>query len=467
MMGDEALVAGLSQLSRDGDTDVRREAMLALMSIARAHNRPMDLAQALADKQPSVMAAALQVAWAQEHAAIIASSIGVLPSELKPEAADALARIKAPETAAALLPLLKGDVAARVAAVRAYGECAKAGQHEPMQAILQDAHPTVRRAAISAIGKLAPPATRDPLAIRMLADSDPTVREAAARVLTPLPSTEALAAMLSQLDVEYAPLHVATRAALTHPANDSVRQAVIAAAAEMLAHANPLRREDASYILGRLRSDAAIDRHVALLTWDPASPEKSQWPVIAQAAESVGLIGDRRAIGPLMIIVKVAPDALAGAERSQMNAMASAMANALVAAARLRHRPAIEQSVRILALNSEGCPADLRAAAAFAIGVLSEGGTAPPADVNFFAIYSNPYEGHAAKIEVIKAVGNMRHAASADRLKELSVADGTRDLRWLAHWSYQRCANTHVPYTPPTERREPPVTIFDLSKAEH
>jgi HEAT repeat protein len=235
----------------------------------------------------------------------------------------------------------------------------------------------------------------------------------------------------------------------------------------MLAHPNPLRREDASYVLGRLRSDAAIDRHVALVTWDPAAPAKSQWPVIAQAAESLGMIGDRRAIGPLMIIVKASPDALAGVERSQLNAMVRAMANALVAAARLRHRPAIEQSVRILALNPEGCPADLRAAAAFAIGVLSEPGAAPPGDVNFFAIYSNPYEGHVAKIEAIKALGNMRHAASADRLKELSQADPTRDLRWLAHWSYERCANTRVPYTPATDRREPTVTIFDLSKASH
>jgi hypothetical protein len=143
------------------------------------------------------------------------------------------------------------------------------------------------------------------------------------------------------------------------------------------------------------------------------------------------------------------------------------MANALIAAARLRHRPAIEESARILQLNPDSCPADLRAGAAFAIGVLSEPGAAPPGDVNFFAIYNNPFEGHVAKIEAIKALGNMRHAASADRLKEISAGDQTRDLRWLAHWSYERCANTRVPYTPPTERREPPVTISDLSKPQH
>jgi len=465
-VGDDALLAGLSQLQRDSDTDVRREATLALMSIARAHKRPMDIAPALADKQPRVIAAALQVAWAQEHATQIAAALPGLPNELKARAAQALGRIKSAETAAALLPLLRGDVRDRVAAVRAYGEVAKPGQHEAIVSILQDVHPTVRREAIASIGKIAPRATRDPLAIRMLADADPTVREAAARVLTPMPSTEALAAILPQLDVDYAPLHAATRAALAHPANETVRQATIAAAAQMLAHANPLRREDASYVLGRLRSDAAFDTHLALLTWDAAAPAKSAWIVIAQAAQSLGMIGDRRAIEPLMVIVKAAPAVLANVQRPQRDHMTRAMSNALVATARLRHRPAMEEAVRILQMNPDDCPADIRAAAAFAIGVLSEPGAEPPADINFFTIYSSPYEGHATKIEAIKALGNMRHAASADRLKELSQTDGTLDLRWLAHWSYERCANTHAAYTPYTDRREPPVSISDLPKAQ-
>jgi hypothetical protein len=73
-------------------------------------------------------------------------------------------------------------------------------------------------------------------------------------------------------------------------------------------------------------------------------------------------------------------------------------------------------------------------------------------------------KGDAAKIEAIKALGNMRYAASAERLKQISLADGTADLRWIAHWSYERAANARVPYTPPTERHETPVTISDLPK---
>jgi hypothetical protein len=35
-------------------------------------------------------------------------------------------------------------------------------------------------------------------------------------------------------------------------------------------------------------------------------------------------------------------------------------------------------------------------------------------------------------------------------------------MRWMAHWSYERCADTTVPFIPVIERREPPVSISDL-----
>jgi HEAT repeat protein len=251
---------------------------------------------------------------------------------------------------------------------------------------------------------------------------------------------------------------------LSRPANASIRDATISAAAQMLAHANPRRREDASHVLGRLRSDAAIDRHIALMTWNPAAPAKSDWAVIAQAAESMGLIGDGRGVDQLMTLVKAAPQALPTLQRPQRHDMSRAMASALVAAARLGHEPAMAEAVRILKLDPDDCPSNIRAPAAFAIGVLTEAGKAPPPDVNFFAVYGSPYESHDTKLEAIKALGNMRHAGSADRLKQISEADATPDLRWIAHWSHARSANVKVPYTPPTERRQAPVTISDLPK---
>ena len=140
------------------------------------------------------------------------------------------------------------------------------------------------------------------------------------------------------------------------------------------------------------------------------------------------------------------------------------MAGALVAAARLAHRPAMGEAVRILQLSPDECPSNIRAAAAFAIGVLTEPRKAPPGEVNFFALYDSPYESHDTKLEAIKALGNMRHAASADRLKQISQAEATPDLRWIGHWAHERSAKLKIPYTPPTERRAAPVTISDLPK---
>jgi len=469
MVADAPLLPHVEKLLGDGDANVRREAVLAAAALAREQKKTSSAIDVgLRDAQPQVIAAALQAAWTAEHAAAIAENLPRLSPQLQAVAAVALERLKASPHAPAVLAMLNGDVPQRVAAVHTLGEIAAPGEFAAVQKMLQDPHPTVRREAILATGKLDPDITRKATAVQMLGDADPTVREAAARVLTPVATSEALNAIAQQLDVDYAPLHEAARQTLARPANDAIRTATISMAADMLAHTNPRRREDASFVLGRLRSDAAIDRHVALLNWDSKAPANSDWLVIAQAAESIGMIGagrgGTRGIELLMAIVTVAPDALQGLPRPQRDHMTHAMANALVAVARLDHRPAVAQAVRILQMNPDTCPAEIRAAAAFAIGVLIEPRAVPPADVDFFAIYASPYEGHDAKIEAIKALGNMRHAASAERLKSISESDGAPDLRWIAHWSYERAANTKVPYTPPTHRREIPVTITDLSK---
>src|SRR5439155_8565362 len=190
-------------------------------------------------------------------------------------------------------------------------------------------HPTVRREATVAIAELIDEPARQAKAIQMLGDADPTVREAAAKVLTPMPSTQALAALVEQLNEAYVPLHEALRQALVHPGDDAIRRATIDRAAEMLSDANPRRREDASYVLGGLHSNAAIEKHVALLLWDPKNPAKADWPLIAQAAESMGFTGEASlAVPPLMILIKAAPDALEALQRPQRDDMANAMAGA-------------------------------------------------------------------------------------------------------------------------------------------
>jgi hypothetical protein len=222
-----------------------------------------------------------------------------------------------------------------------------------------------------------------------------------------------------------------------------------------------------------LRSNAAIAAHVALLTWDEKDPKRTDWPLVAQAADSLGRIGDasssavpaaRAAPAALMTLIKAAPDALSALPLgAQRNAMSSALANAMTAAGRLRDKPALAEAMRVLELGAEGSPAELRAAAAFAVGMLDPTGGNNSAGM-LFDIYASEKESPATKFEAIKAVGNLRHAPSAGKLKAIMEAQPDAKLRWVAHWAYERCSGTTTPYVPPSERREPPVSITDLSK---
>jgi hypothetical protein len=143
--------------------------------------------------------------------------------------------------------------------------------------------------------------------------------------------------------------------------------------------------------------------------------------------------------------------------------MSAAMANALVSAGRLRSAAAVPEAQRILQIDPGSCPGRIRAAAAFAIGVLGETGGGQVSARKFLAIYDSPYEDHETKFESLKALGNLRYKPAAEQLKTISESDATPDLRWIAHWSYDRVAGVQTPYTPPTELREPPVSITDTT----
>ena len=459
-----SLLAQLENLLGDPDPGVRRETVLSVATLARTLNqKTAAIERGLADVQPAVIAAALERAWTPEHGRLIAQRLPTIPAPLHAEAAAGLARTKAAGDAAALLPLLNGDVAVRATAARALGDLGDAATHDALIKILADSHSTVRREAITAIAKLDRDVARKPLAIPLLNDPDLTVREAATIVLTPIATTEALQAVVAQLPEDYAPLHAAARRALARPADDAVRQATIATAVALLGHADARRREDGSYVLGRLRSADGFAAHLGLLAADMSASSKTDWPLVAQAAESVGLIGDSRAAAPLMVLVKAAPDAMEKIPAAQQIAAGVAMGNAMVALGRIGHRPALEEAVRLLSLDalSGNVPAPLRTGSAFVIGALGERTTVPKG-INFLAIFASTDEALETKFEALKALGNLRHAPSADGVKKIAESDLSPRMRWMAHWSYERCAETTVPFVPVIERREPPVSISDL-----
>jgi HEAT repeat protein len=122
------------------------------------------------------------------------------------------------------------------------------------------------------------------MAIKMLGDADPTVRVAASDLLAAAPTPAGIGPLVEQLGVAYEPLHLSARAALL-----ASGPLTIDAAVKLLDHADPRRREDGSYLLGELRNDAALQRHIALM-------DDKDWGVVRQAAWSLGLIGRTEAI---------------------------------------------------------------------------------------------------------------------------------------------------------------------------
>jgi HEAT repeat protein len=458
-----ALLANVEKLIADPEPAVRGESVLAAAKIARAQGKQCNAVDhGLADRDTLVVAAAIRSASTLQQATQIARQLASLPADLQIEAAAAIARVHATELAPSLRPMLDGDITQRIAALRALRDLGNTALVDAIAAKLADPHPTVRREALLTFGKLAPGIQREHRGIQMLADTDPTVRESAVIVLTPAPSPQAIAALAAQLDVAYRPLHAAVRQALTSPADASVRDASINLATDLLTNANLRRREDASLVLGNLRSHASFERHVSLLEWDAKDPKQTDWRLVAQAAESLGLIADARAVDPLMILAKSAPDALADLKQPQLNAASGAMANAIVSLARLHHRDVLPEARRILQIDPQRCPRDIRAASAFAVGILADPGKPP--GINLLGVYDSIYEAHEAKFEALKALGNLRLPTASDRLKEISSTESTPDLRWIAHWSYEHCSGKTAPYSAPAERREPPVSITHLSR---
>src|SRR6185369_16655569 len=153
-----------------------------------------------------VIEAALEKASTPKHAQVIAEKLVKMPPLLQLAAAEALGRLKAKAQATALFPFLDGDVPHRSAALRALAEMANPAVANAVVATLSDAHPSVRRQAIRTTAKLIDAPTREARAIAMLDDPDPTVRQAAAEVLTPAPSRAALTALIKQLNIDYSPL---------------------------------------------------------------------------------------------------------------------------------------------------------------------------------------------------------------------------------------------------------------------
>lgn len=455
LIGDGAAAAkGLRKLLADPDPGVRREAVRA----GAALNDPAVVLAGLNDLDESVVVAACAVATTPEHAEQIATRLPSLARQAKRVAVRALGRLAAAAHSRLVADqLVSTDLPLTVAAIEALGSMKATSESEAVRKLLGHDHPTVRRAAVTATGAMTGADEQIAIARRLLNDADPSVRAAAARLLVAHPSLDQVSPLVAQLFVGHGPLRFAARDALVATASVAA-QPTVDAAVKLLDDPDPRRREDGSFILGQVRSDAALSRHVALLG-------DAEWGVVAQVAESLGRIGRDAATPQLM---KLAGDGVAKIrETGSIDAMhAEAVGNALVACGQLRHQPVVEL-VKPLISEKTVYPPSVRAPAIWAAGAGSDAGDSDVAN-RCLSVYrdTSPFEVEEVRFEAVKAIGNMRYTGALDEMRQQAAANPSPNLRWMAHRVAQRLsdAGTTPPYVPPDAPLIADTSIRDISK---
>lgn len=453
---DSELVTALGKVMAE-DTDARcRIAALDALVALQGPDSPAILAAASARAVPdaALVVRAISHASRPAHLEMIQKLWPSLPESTRVVAAAALGRIGDPKGAEMVLMLSKGDVPARLAMMDALGGMKATSQVAVVKAGLADPHPSVRRAAVAALQTVAALEMRRVEGLTRLKDSDATVRQAAVELLGANILPDLVKPISGQLSDRYQPLYAAALKALSTSPDPAVRQACIDVAAALLDNPDPRRQQDGSYILGRYRSDAALEKHIELAaSFENAKPD---WALVAQAAESLGRIGRPEA---KPCVLKLAGQTAETAHNPQ-GETAPAIANAMIACGRLGEKAVLSAAHRTLAGDPQRMASILRTGAAFAIGAV--GTTADTG--GFPGIISGgsaPFESPQTRLEVLRAIGNLRDKAHLG-VTEAATITSVQE-RWMAHWAHDRITGETTPFTPPARIWQADVSITDLS----
>jgi HEAT repeat protein len=438
LIGDNAAArSGLQKLLSDGDPAVRREVVVAAASM----NDPAFITAGLKDPDDSVFAAACALATTPQHDALIAARLPSASLLGRLAAIRALGRRRAGAYASLVASQLSsGDLSLTIAAVRSLGQMKATSQRDRIKMLLSHEHPTVRRVAVAALSKLAAADEQITIARRMLKDPDLSVREAAAELFMAHPSADDVPSLFRQLSTNYGPLHDSARDALVAAALAPI-PTVVDSAAKLLTDADPNRREDGSYILGRARSDAALEQHIRLLN-------DENWAVVRQAAESLGRIGRPEAASSLaQLAAKIeTPD-----DSEMTDGRLAAIECAFISCGQLRYKPILPLAQRLMPQKTV-YPSALRASAIWAAGLVGEANDSRLASI-FLSISNDngPFESEDARFEAIKAIGNLHYLPALNEMRRQSKESPFPKLRWMAHLVADRLAGgTPTTYTPPS-----------------
>ena len=286
---------------------------------------------------------------------MLCGALQSLPSPARIAALESLATEKASGKWGTIANCLKGSTSERYAALRALAIMKVADSARTILPMLQDGSGIVRREAVVALSHIISTREMQQIALRMLVDSDLTVRTAAAEALGENPTETAIPLLVSQLSQGNEMLRESARNALV-----AIGPAAIPSATKLLMDSDDPRQEDGSYILGQLHSRDHLQQHIALLN-------SSDWLVVRQVARSLELIGDPSA-GPALASVVGNYARLQDDKSASANDGLDAVVASILAAAHLGYSGLLP-SIKPLIAQLDAEPT-VRQAAIYAFGIL-------------------------------------------------------------------------------------------------
>lgn len=376
----------------------------------------------------------------------IAGAMASLSASQQPTALRQLARHRSAEHVPLAVTFLKSPrVANVVAALEVIGANGTADDGAAVRPLLTHAHPRVRATALTTLDKLGTE-DRGEVALRALDDEDLEVRVSACRVLARSPSAVSVPKLSQQLDDGYPPLRYAAREALLAAGQAGI-PSVVEQAVILLQQDHPRRQEDGSYLLGQLRREEALQRHIELTR----SPDVV---TAGQAARSLTRIG-RREAGPAMID-------LCKRMLRQRSTPGAALAgrDAIVAAAELGARDILGVTTRIIP-QIEDQPSEMRAAAAYAAGLLGD-----PADERLIDVLrarlTDELETSEVQFESAKALGALKASSIVPLLRDLGGGSFDPSLRYMAHVAADHIEGRKTPFVPMTVEKPLETVVEEL-----
>lgn len=448
MIGDASILPTLRTLLDDSDESVRREVIVAGAIL----KDEAIVLEGLKSDDPVTLGTSLTRAFSPAHATAIVARLQNLPPVRQVQAIVALGRIGSAQHEDAVVGFLPASVPLKVAALTSLGKMKATKKLAEVEAYLNDMHPTVRREALRALAGVAPVDVRQKWAIEKLSDTDIPIRTVAAVLLTANPTGDAVVPLIAQLSVDDQPLHEAALAALV-----STGAASIPAIVNLMDDADSARQIDALYVLWKLKSDAALEKQIALAGG-------ADWPVSAAAARALSAASRSEAIPILSKLALSALQSQTGQASEQARGRFDAIQWGIIGCGALNH-PDIVAPLMPLLPQFETQPSEWRAALCWAIGATQQTQYASA----LMGIPGNQKDQESVKIEAIKAMGNMRHKPAIGLTGTWSTGDVVARspvLRYITHWAHSRITGENIPFIPIRLPWDADVSIRDVPKVD-